>query len=382
MRKAILCLLNICLGLSLLTVKSLRTSGQVKQDDLKNTSRWQQSDDNLKRSVETRGRAEFTADYQDIRDVTPGGYVKIEEERDHQSRRYEVRHELGGQVIRSYFVNGRAQAIDDNARVWIARMVLQAVRQGGIDADKRVQTILRQSGVNGVLTEIDQIEGDYAKRVYFEALIKFGNLNTSALQNVLTKMAAQVSSDYEQAQLLIGIAPTIVGKEGALPQYFTAVATIKSDYERSRVLTTILEKNQPTRELLLQVATSTRTITSDYEKSQVLKKLAALYIDDVALRGVFFQTIDSIKSDYELHGALSALVKNQKLGQEVLSRMLESALNIDSDYEKAAFLLEVSNSYTGDAHLKEAFLKVVETIKSEYERGRVLSVLLKNKQIG
>lgn len=382
MRKAIMCLLTICLAVSLLTVNSLRTSGQERQDDLKNTSRWQQSDDNLKRSVETRGRAEFTEDYKDVRDVTPGDYVKIEEERDGQSRRYEVRHSVGGELTRSYFVNGRSQAIDDNARAWISRMVLQAVRQGGIDADKRVQTILRQSGVNGVLTEIDQIEGDYAKRVYFEALIKFGNLNTGSLQNVLTKMAVQVSSDYEQAQLLIGIAPTIVGKEEAIPQYFAAVGTIKSDYERSRVLTTILEKNQPTRELLLQVATSTRTITSDYEKSQVLKKLAALYIDDVALRRVFFQTIDSIKSDYELHGALSALVKNQKLGQEVLSRMLESAANIDSDYEKASFLLEVSNNYTSDTRLKEAFLKVVETIKSDYERGRVLSALLKNKQIG
>ena len=382
MQKAFLWLLSICAIVSLLTIQTVITSGQNKQDDLKNTSRWQQSDDNLKRSVETRGRAEFTDDYKDIRDVTPGGYVKIEEERDGQSRRYEVRHDTGGSVTRLYFINGRSHAIDEDARIWIAKMVLQAVRQSGLDAEKRVQTILKQSGVNGVLTEIDQIEGSYAKRIYFEALIKFGNVSTSTLQDVLKRMAAQVDSDYEQAQLLIGIAPTIAAREAALPQFFTAVATIKSDYERSRVLTTILEKNQPSHELLLQVATSARTITSDYEKSQVLKKLATLYIDDAALRGVFFQTIDSIKSDYELRGALTALIKNQKLGQEVLSRMLESALKIDSDYEKASFLVEVSNSYTGDTRLKEAFLKVVETIKSEYERGRVLSVLLKNRQIG
>ena len=164
MRKAILWLLTICVVVSLLTVKTLKTSGQNKQDDLKNTSRWQLNNDNLKRLVETRGRAEFTEDYKDVRDVTPGGYVKIEEERDGQSRRYEVRHDLGGQLTRSFFINGRAHAIDDEARTWIAKMVLQAVRQGGIDADKRVQTILRQSGVDGVLAEIDQIESDYARR--------------------------------------------------------------------------------------------------------------------------------------------------------------------------------------------------------------------------
>jgi hypothetical protein len=54
---------------------------------------------------------------------------------------------------------------------------------------------------------------------------------------------------------------------------------------------------------------------------------------------------------------------------------------MSSDYEKATFLVEVSNVYTGDTRLRSAFLKAVESIKSDYERGRVLSALLKNKQI-
>jgi len=378
MRKSTLAVL----AFALCALASFQSSAQKKQDELQNLSRWQLSDDGLKQRIEIRGRAEFTDDYKDIRDVTVGGYVKIEEERDQQSRRYEVRHDANGQLLRSYYVNGNSRTIDNDARAWIAKIVLQAVRQGGIDADKRVQTILRQQGVQGVLDEIDQIKGDYAKRVYFEALVKFGNLNTAALQSVLQKSAAQITSDYEQAQLLIGIAPILAGKDAAMGAFFVAVATIKSDYEHSRVLTTVLQKNPQSRELLLQVAMSTRAISSDYEKANVLKQVASMYLDDVALRGVFFQTIDSIKSDYEHRGVLSELVKNRNLGTEVLHRMLDSAAGIGSDYEKASFLLEVSQSYTNDSRLKDAFLKVVETIKSDYERGRVLSTLLKNKQIG
>jgi uncharacterized protein YeeX (DUF496 family) len=370
------------LVLAICALPGFQSSAQKKQDDLQNLSRWQMSDDGLKQLVEIRGRAEFTDDYKDIRDVTPGGYVKIEEQRDRQSRRYEVRRDLGGQLTRSYFVNGQSRAIDDDARVWIAKLVLQAVRQGGIDADKRVQTILRQQGVQGVLAEIDEIKGDYAKRVYFEVLIKFGNLDASALQSVLQKSAQQVTSDYEQAELLIGIAPTLTGKETAMNAFFTAVATIKSDYEHSRVLKTVLKKNPQSKDLLLQVATSARAISSDYEKANVLKEIAALYLDDAALRVVYFQLIDSISSDYEHRRVLSELVKNRNLSKEVLQRMLDSAAVLSSDFEKASFLLEVSNNYTGDARLKDAFLKVVETIKSDYERGRVLSALLKNGQIG
>jgi len=114
----------------------------------------------------------------------------------------------------------------------------------------------------------------------------------------------------------------------------------------------------------------------------VLKQVAARYLDDSALRDLFFQTVNTIQSDYEHRGVLTALIKNKDLSAEVLNYMLNSAATISSDYEKATFLLEVSNSYTGDTRLKEAFLKVVETIKSDYERGRVLSALLKNKQIG
>jgi hypothetical protein len=45
-------------------------------------------------------------------------------------------------------------------------------------------------------------------------------------------------------------------------------------------------------------------------------------------------------------------------------------------------VLVVWFGFWGVWRLKSEFLKVVETIKSDYERGRVLSALLKNKQIG
>jgi hypothetical protein len=110
--------------------------------------------------------------------------------------------------------------------------------------------------------------------------------------------------------------------------------------------------------------------------------VAAVYLDDSALSGVFFQTVGTIKSDYEHRRVLSALLKTNKLSEAALTQLLDSAATISSDYEKASLLLEASRSYTGDARLRSAFLKAVETIKSEYERGRVLSALLKNKQIG
>jgi len=323
---------------------------QTSRTETKSVTRWEYSDTDvgLKRRLETRGTLEFNDDYTDVKNISEGGWVIIEEHRDRQSFRYEVRHDASGQLTRMFYVNGAARPIDEAGKAWLAKFVLDAVRQGGIDAEKRVKRLLAQRGVAGVLAEIEQISGDWAKRIYFEQLLKQGNLDSAALRDVLRQMARDISSDYEQAQLLTAVAPMLTGKEGALQPFFDAVATIKSDYERGQVLKKLLKLETPSSALLVLVAASTKAITSDYER----------------------------------RGVLSALAKTRIQSEEVLRLLLDSATEMSSDYEKATLLVEVSNVYTGDARLKGAFLKAVETIKSDYERGRVLSVLLKNKQIG
>lgn len=355
---------------------------QKSRDESQSAIRWEHSDDGLRRRLEIRGKAEFNDDYSDVVSVSEGGWVIVEEQRDSQSHRYEVRRDMAGNLTRAFFVNGTARPLDESARKWLAKFVLDAVRQGGLDAEKRVQRLLSKGGVPGVLAEIDQIHGDYAKRRYYQELIKQANLDATAFRDVLRQVARDISSDYEQAQLLIAVAPMLTGKEAAIQPFFDAVATIKSDYEHSRVLKTLLKEATPSRAVLVLVASSTKSISSDYEKAGVLKRVADVYLDDPTLREIFFQTVASIASDYERRGVLTALVKTKSQSEEVLRLLLDSAAGIGSDYEKATFLIQVSNVYTGDTRLKGAFLKAVETIKSDYERGRVLSTLLKNKQIG
>lgn len=379
----VLWLLASCVALLLSTpVPGLQT--QTSRKETTNVTRWENTDTEigLRRRLEIRGKAEFNDDYTDVNSVSEGGWVIVEEQRGAQSYRYEVRRDGAGQLTRSFYVNGAARALDETGKTWLAKMVLDAVRQGGIDTEKRVSRILAERGVPGVLAEIAQINGDWAKRNYYEQLLKQANLDANALRDVLRQVARDISSDYETAQMLTAVAPMLIGKDAAIQPFFDAVATIKSDYERSRVLKKILKQGTPSRPLLVLVASATKGIDSDYEKAGVLKGVAAVYLDDPTLRELFFQTVASIGSDYERRNVLTALVKKKDQSEEVLRLLLDSAVGISSDYEKATFLMDMSNAYTGDTRLKSAFMKAVESIRSDYERGRVLSVLLKNKQIG
>lgn len=345
----ILWLLASCVAL-LLSSPVPGFQAQKSRDETTSITRWEHSDTEigLKRRLEMRGKAEFTDDYTDIKDVSERGWVIIEEHRDRQSYIYEVRRDAAGQLTRAFFVNGAARPLDESARAWLAKFVLDAVRQGAFDAEKRVRTILSQRGVAGVLTEIGQISGDYARRIYYQHLLKQANLNASELRDSLRQMARDISSDYEQAQLLKTVAPMLAGKDTAIQPFFDAVATIKSDYERGQVIKSLLKQGPQSSALLVLAASATKSISSDYER----------------------------------RGVLTALARTKNQSEEVLRLLLESATEMSSDYEKATFLVEVSNVYTGDTRLRSAFLKATESIKSDYERGRVLSALLKNKQIG
>ena len=50
---------------------------------------------------------------------------------------------------------------------------------------------------------------------------------------------------------------------------------------------------------------------------------------------------------------------------------MESAAQIQSDYEKASFLIEALGRYQSEPRLRTALINVAKTISSEYERGRV-----------
>lgn len=342
----ILFLLASCAALLISTPLS-GVYAQKSKNETHSVMRWEHSDDGLRRRMEVRGKAEFNDDYTDVIGVSEGGWVIIEEQRDSQSYRYEVRRDPAGNLTRAFFVNGTARSLDETTRAWLAKIVLDAIRQGGLDVEKRVQRILSKNGVAGVLAEIRQINGDYGKRRYYQELIKQANLDGAGLRDVLRQVAHDMSSDYEQAQLLIAVAPMLTGKEAAIQPFFDAVATIRSDYEHSRVLKTLVKEGTPSSAVLVLVASSTKSISSYYER----------------------------------RGVLTAVARTKNQSDEVLRLLLDSAAEFTSDYEKATFLIEVSNVYVGDTRLRSAFLKAVETIKSDYERGRVLSTLLKNKQI-
>jgi hypothetical protein len=332
---------------------------------------WNNSDGGQKIEVKVENKVEFNDDYSDVSSVTDDGALRIYDSRGRRTFRLVVTRGAGGELRRDYSVDGQNHSFDAEGQAWLRRVLLQAVREGGLDARNRVQRILKQRGTRGLIEEIAYLKGDYVRRIYFEALLQAPGISTQDLKSALGNASTTNKSDYERSQLLLQVAPVFLANNDLVPEYFEAASRIGSAYEHARALTGALTRDDLSKQALAELAQSAAAIDSDYEKATLLIKAAVRYQANLTLRTEWLHAVRTIGSDYEHHRALSGALKANELSAEALSSLVESAARIQSDYEKASFLLEAMNHYRTDARLRSAFVDAAKTIGSEYERGRV-----------
>jgi len=365
LRNGIQIALSMCL--LLLTVGSMHSQDKSKRDNWT----WINADGPIKIEVKVENRVEFNEAYTDVASIPDDGALRIYDSRGPRTYSLVVTGTPTGELRRTYTVNNQQHSFDAEGQSWLRRVLLQAVREGGLDATNRVARILKSRGTRGLIEEMSYIKGDYVRRIYFEALLQAPGVTDQELKSALQNASLTIKGDYERAQLLVQVAKVFLSKDDLVPGYFEAANKIESSYERARVLTAALARDELSKEALAALAQSAAKIDSDYEKASLLIKAAERYQASLSLRLEWLHAVRTIGSDYEHHRALSGALKPNQISVEALMDLVKSAALIQSDYEKASFLIEAINHYRADPRLRAAFMETARTINSEYERGRV-----------
>lgn len=344
---------------------------------------WAWSSNGEKLEVKYSGAFEFTDDDADIRQISPGGYLKITDGNWIGRHSVEIS-ERGGQLERRYFVNLSERPFEPAGRVWLQQNLPRFVRNTGIGAPSRVARFLRSGGITGVTAEISRIQSTYVKGLYFRELFKQAALTPEQYKQVMTQAAAEMrSSSYELAQLLIAIADKLPADDASRRAYFQAASGISSDYELRRVYSTMLKRGPVSSETLAAILENTASIDSDYELAELLRQILSQQRLDERNLTAFFRTVGTIGSDYERRRVLSAAVSDtQPSDQALIGAALGAAATMGSDYEAATFLLEVLKQNDVEGAARGAFFKAVAGVSSGYERGRVLQTVVRRPGTG
>lgn len=279
--------------------ETTRSAVEEKKSETNSRFSWVHSDDGRGIKVTVENKVVFADDYSYMRDIPADGRLIIEDTRGNgPDRRYRVERGASGELRRTYRVNGAERAFDQEGREWLRRTLLEAVRQGGLEARPRAQRILRDGGARALAEELTHVRGDYVRRIYFEELLGAPGLDERTLADAL-RNASNISSDYERAQLLVRVAGNFLPKDRLVPVYFEAVGRIGSDYERRRVLSNALRREGLSAGALVAAIRAAAGISSDYEKATVLIQAARLNPTDARVREAFAAAVRTISSDYE-----------------------------------------------------------------------------------
>lgn len=336
-------------------------------------------------SIEARsaGTVRFSPDAMTIEGITSGGYFEVNQRFGDRLRHLRVEPESSGQLKYSYSVNGNAQPFDASARQWLSEFLLQLERTSAFAVDTRVPALLAKGGPNAVLAEIDQLQSDYARDVYFRKLLDLTTLPPNLAVKAIDQAGREIHTDYDLAQVLLTIAQKYgLDDEGQRAAFLNASSKLNTDYEHSRVLIELLKRPNLSPQTLRMALDSARNIHTDYEKSRILVTLAGLGTFDERELDTYLALVGDINTDYERSRSIMALMEHQKLNPAAISTILKTAAKINTDYEKSRVLLAVNESNNFDEKEIPVYLKLVDSVNTDYERSRDLIALMERHHLG
>ena len=353
-----------------------RNSSSTNIDDDRMTMKIVRDDCSL--TVDADGKLAFTPDDRDIASIGGGGYFEIEEREGRNRLRVEIASESGA-LQRRWLVNGEERPYGDEARAWLADVVLVLMRRAGFNAEARALRIFEQRGADGLIAEIDELQSDYVSAQYFAVLFARAQL-TAAQQTRLVESASQrIKSDYELGRVLKALAARGPLDAAVQRAYVRASDSLDSDYEHRQALAALAADSDLDVAALDAMLVSAKRIDSDYERAELLLATATRYPAGRALPASYLTAVGDMDSDYERRRVLSPLLDRDRLSPADRASVLAVLVSMDSDYERSEGLLGVIRGGPLDETTRAPFFRALDASDPDYERQRVLQAVLESK---
>ena len=198
------------------------------------------TDDDHKFKANIDGKIAFNADETDVASLGAGGTASFEETRGGVTHRIEFA-DRNGKIERRYFVDRQEQPFDAAGSKWFAGLLPALIRESGLGAEARVQRLYSAGGAGRVLDEIERIHSDYVRGIYLGLLLDRGTLTPPQLDQAL-KIAGAASSDYERHQMLSRIFAKQPLSAAQQITFLQQALRFDSDYELAELLIGVVPK--------------------------------------------------------------------------------------------------------------------------------------------
>ena len=355
-------------------IRQMSTS--ISSDDDRSHTRVKWATRDCKGTLEINGDAKIAGDLTRFQSISAGGRVRIET-RDPRSSRKLTLTPSEGRFLYAYEVDGKRRGWDNDGQVWLTSILTLLVRHAGYGAEERVDYLLREKGVAGVIEEVGLMTSDHTQRRYLTLLLNKTTLKPREVHTLLEVAGRELASDYELGELLVATTRKYGFTAETRTPYLNAVRSLESDYERSKAILALLNSRSLNEDGQVAVLELAAEIRSSYERGRVLKQMMNQSGRLEARFQEAYLKAANVDSDYEVGQMLSAILLRQRLVPSAIDVALTVIGTIRSDYERAQALSKLINTQTLTSAQQSRAADLTDEIRSEYERGKVASLLLR-----
>lgn len=355
------------------------------------------------------GLVSLAPDGSGVRQISDGGYLDATLDKGGQSRRVRYVGAQGG-IQRQFWVNGQIKAWGVDADRFVAELMPILFRETGLNANERVDWLLKERGADALLAEIalidsDSIQGRYIGRYAETASIPpqtlerllamagkdidsdsqlgatlekiFDTQKTTGRQLVqLLKAALSIDSDSQAQALAQKVGPAAFASDEITAAYFDLARTIDSDSQMQAALSSLVANPSVADARIGQTLELAGTdIDSDSQLSALLIQAAPRVGASEALAQSYLKAAASVDSDSQSTAALMALAENARLSPASWRGLLDAAGRIGSDSQKSSLLVSVAERLPRQADVEGAYRSAVKTIGSDSNRRRAEQAL-------
>ena len=357
-------------------------------------------------SMKLDGNMTFAKTEDDV--IAIDGKAWIEEKRNNQILHIEFSGSNNGPITRRYMVDGHDHALDADGKRWLASVIPVFLRESAIDAEKRVARIFNQGGAAAVLTEIEHIDNNFARRIYLDLLCQTGPLNDDAIQRVLTissrinsdfdtrtvlltlikqqtlstpiqtqllNRVAKIDSDFEKRTVMVALAPKLGNEPALLAAWQKALAKVSSDFDTRTVLMALEKRDDLSAAQIESAIQASNHIDSAFDHRTVLVAYANhIRPDTPALAASYLKSAQKIDSDFDRRTVLIALLNHGKLDKSGFEHFLDALKGMSSDFDKRTVLIALAKQMPADDALVEQYHQIASTL-GDFDRTQAEKAL-------
>jgi len=398
-------LLSICFLLSSLASQTDKHTIRIKKTSFSIISGFNSFKINYKGEIKVSDDDTF------IESISPGGFLQIEKATFGNKRKLLIESGSNGELNYKYNEGFKQKDFDPHGKEWLAEILLDVVRQTGIDAKGRATRFYNRGGIDEVINEMHIISSSYVNRKYFDALFQM-NLKDAEITKSIESIPDVLSSNYETAELLISNRKILLqnetmqiaflhavkelsssyetkrvlqasrnflllDKESISNEYFETINEMSSNYEKAEVITNLLKKRELNSAIAYHLFNSMESFSSNYEIKRVMNSIPPMELSDQRTIHSFFAATGNLSSNYELKKVLTYALSTHHFSNEAFLAFIRSLNEFSSNYELSETMKHAIPFLPESEEVREKFIAATEHFTSNMELNSVLTSYIK-----